>query len=400
MRKKDQRHSTDYLRVMIAGMAMVLAGCMGAPALHRAVLGYDAVTSELEQQLLLLNIARYDAGRPVHFTVTSSIAATFDWTTTVGVGGQLEESAGTNFFNFNLGASASENPTFSITPVSGQDFTKRVLTPLHEDVFEFSVTQGKKMEEVMRLMATAIRVQKLDGTLVRYIGNDPSRPKQYEEFRRIALHLEWLNVNRHLFIRSLVFAETLVADFKGVPRAEDINDGFTMGFRWRQKPDGNYKLTRLSSGRVVVTNYDPQTLSDEERWALNDKIKRNATHFVYLDIRPGYPGGDFPIQGAIKLRSMISIIRFVAAGIGQTREFAVKKDPRTGPVEEGPAVTLQINVTDAKPTANVASIKYAGKYYSVADTPWDRSVFRSLNRLFQIAVGDVEDVGIPITIAK
>ncbi len=113
-----------------------------------------------------------------------------------------------------------------------------------------------------------------------------------------------------------------------------------------------------------------------------------------------WTGGDFPIQGAIELRSLISIIRFVAGGIEPTREFAVKKDPRTGPVEEGPAVTLQINVTDAKPTADVPSVKYAGKYYSVADTPWDLSVFRSLNRLFQIAVGDVEDVGIPITISK
>lgn len=400
MRKKDQRHSTDYLRVMIVGLAMVLAGCMGPPALHRAVLGYDAVTSELEQQLLLLNIARKATGRPVHFTVTSSIAATFDWTTTVGVGGQLEESAGTNFFNFNLGASASENPTFSITPVSGQDFTKNILTPFPDGVFEFSVIQYRKIGEMIRVMGERIRIQKLDGSFVRSIKNDPLYPKQYEEFRRIALHLEWLNGNQQLFISSLVFVETLVADFKGVPRAEDINDGFTMGLRWRQKPDGNYKLTRLSSGRVAVTNYDPKRLSDDERWALNDKIKKNPAHFVYLDIRPGYPGGDFPIQGAIELRSMISIIRFVAGGIEQTREFAVKKDPRTGPVEEGPAVTLQINVTDAKPTADLPSVKYAGKYYSVADTPWDLSVFRSLNRLFQIAVGDVEDVGIPITIAK
>jgi hypothetical protein len=115
MRKKDQRHSTGSLRVMIVGVAMVLAGCMGPPALNRAVLGYDKVTAQLEQKILLLNIARFDNGEPVHFTTTSSIAATFDWTTTVGVGGQLEESAGTNFFNFNLGASASENPTFSIS---------------------------------------------------------------------------------------------------------------------------------------------------------------------------------------------------------------------------------------------------------------------------------------------
>ena len=400
MRKGDQRHSTDYFSLMIVGLAMVLAGCMGPPALHRAVLGYDAVTSELEQRLLLLNIARKAKGRPVHFTVTSSIAATFDWTTTAGVGGQLEESGGMNFFNFNLGGSASENPTFSITPISGQDFTKNILTPFLDSVFEFSVVQYRKIGEMIRVMGERIRIQKLDGRFVRSIKNDPSSPKQYEEFRRMAMHLDWLNINQNLFISSLVFVETLVADFKGVPRAEDINDGFGLGLRWRQKPDGNYKLTRLSTGRVAVTNYDPKTLTEDERWALNDKIKKNPAHFVYLDIRPGHPGGDFPIQGAIELRSMISIIRFIAAGIGKTREFAVKKDPRTGRVEEGPAVTLQINVTDAKPTADFASVKYAGKYYSVADVPWDKAVFRSLNRLFQIAVGDVQDVGIPITISK
>jgi len=400
MRKEDQRHSTDYFSLMIVGLAMVFAGCMGPPTLHRAVIGYDVVTSGLEQRLLLLNIARKAAGRPVHFTVTSSIAATFDWTTTVGVGGQLEDSGGTNFFNFNLGGSASENPTFSITPISGQEFTKNILTPFHYGVFEFSTTQYRRIGEVMRLMGAAIRVQKLDGSFVRLIRNDPLLPKQYEEFRRIVLHLQWLDDNQLLFVRSLVFVETLVTDFKGVPRAEDINDGFSLGLRWRQKPDGNYKLTRLSTGRLVVTNYDPRLLSDDERWALNDKIKQNPTHFVHLDIRPGHPGGDFPIQGAIELRSMISILSFIAEGIGQTREFAVNKDPRTGPVEEDPAVTLQINVTDAKPTADVASVKYRGKYYSVTETPWNRSVFQSLNRLFQIAVGDVEDVGIPITISK
>ena len=76
---------------------IALSGCVGPPVLERQVLGYDEVISEIEQKLLLLNIARVDGGRPVHFTTTSSIAATFDWTTTVGVTGQIEESAGTDF---------------------------------------------------------------------------------------------------------------------------------------------------------------------------------------------------------------------------------------------------------------------------------------------------------------
>ena len=69
--------------------SLALAACAGPPVLGQQVLGYDEVAKSLDEQLLLLNIARVDNGEGVHFTSTSSIAATFDWTTTVGLGGRL-----------------------------------------------------------------------------------------------------------------------------------------------------------------------------------------------------------------------------------------------------------------------------------------------------------------------
>jgi hypothetical protein len=68
-------------------LILMLAGCVGPPALHESVLGYDQTTAELEQEILLLNIARLSQRSPVHFTVTGSIAATFDFTTSGDVGG-------------------------------------------------------------------------------------------------------------------------------------------------------------------------------------------------------------------------------------------------------------------------------------------------------------------------
>jgi hypothetical protein len=118
-----KRSNAKELALAICVSTLALGGCLGPPVLERQVLGYDEVTSEIEQKLLLINIACVDKGRPPHFTTTSSIAATFNWTTTFGVGGQLEEPSGTNFGNLNLGGSTSENPTFSILPISGQDFT-------------------------------------------------------------------------------------------------------------------------------------------------------------------------------------------------------------------------------------------------------------------------------------
>jgi hypothetical protein len=249
-------------------------------------------------------------------------------------------------------------------------------------------------------MASGIEVQTSDGAFVRFIENDPLRPEEYEEFRRIASHLQWLNNDRKLFVRSLVFEEVLIQDFKAVPRAEDVNNGFNMGLRWSQKADGNYELTRLKAGRVVVTNYDPMSLTDQQRFKLNEIIRKNPRGFVYLDIRPDGPGGDFAIRGAIKLRSMYQILRFLARGIRSVEEFDVAPDPRTGEVSFNPTNTLKINVTDSLPNDRLPSVYYDGRYYSVDGTPWDRTAFTQLNVLFQTAVGVVEDVGIPITISK
>ena len=382
-------------------MAVSIAGCAGPPVLERQVLGYDEVTSRIDQKLLLLNIARVDRGHLVHFTSTSSIAATFDWTTTLGASGQLNNTSAANFVNLNLGTSVSENPTFSIVPLSGEAFSQRILTPFSDSVFEFRVYQGGAIDRIMRLLASGIEVQHVDGRFLRFIENDPRRPREYEEFRRLAMHLRWLNDTRKLFVRSLVFEDTIVSDWKGPLKPEDINNGFKDGLQWRQKPDGSYTLSRLSAGRVVVTNVDPMALSDRERFELNERIKRNPRGFVYLDIRPEGPGGELAIHGAIKLRSMLQILAFIANGVHAAPEFDVAPDPRTGPIAENPRSTLAIEVSDAPPPeSKIASVAFEGRTYSLAKSAWDRAAFAVLGDLFQTAVGDVTQVGIPITISK
>jgi hypothetical protein len=388
------------LNLLIGVITVAISGCVGPPVLERQVLGYDEVTKTLDEKLLLLNIARVSNQEPVHFTSTSSIAATFNWTATLGVSGEVTESKGTNFLNLNIGGSASENPTFSISPISGKEFTERVATPFQDTIFEFLVFQGGRIDQAMRLMGAGIEVQKPDGRFVRFIENDPRRPKEYEEFRRIAAHLQWLNDNRELFVRPLVFNETLIADFKNTPRAEDINNGFNMGLRWRQKPNGNYELTRLKGGRIVVANFDPMALSDRQRLELDEKIKKNPSGFVYLDIEPNGPGGDLPIQGAIKLRSMFQILNFIATGIRIAPEFEVSANVPVEETNAGATATLKINITESPPSQRLPIVYYDGHYYSVNDTVWDRTTFLILSILFQTTIGRPENVGIPITISK
>jgi hypothetical protein len=388
------------LNLLTGAIGVIVSGCVGPPVLERQVLGYDEVTRTLDEKLLLLNIARVSNYEPVHFTSTSSIAATFNWTATLGASGEVTESKGSNFLNLNIGGSASENPTFSISPISGKEFTERVATPFPDTIFEFLVFQGGKISQAMRLMGAGIEVQQPNGRFVRFIENNPRRPSVYEEFRRIAAHLQWLNDNRQLFVRPLVFDETLIKDFKSTPSAGDINSGFNMGLRWRQKPGGHYELTRLKAGRVVVANFDPMALADQQRFELDEKIKKNPSGFVYLDVQPNGTGRNLPIQGAIKLRSMFQILNFIATGIRIAPEFDVTPDVPTEATDTGATATLKINITEKPPDSRLPTVYYDGHYYSVNDTVWDRTTFLILSILFQTAIGKIENVGIPITISK
>jgi hypothetical protein len=254
---------------------------------------------------------------------------------------------------------------------------------------------------VMRLGADGIEVQTREGTFARFLLNWPTHPAEYEEFRRIAMHLAWLNANRHLFVGRLSFLETTHAKLSTPPTAADVQHALEKEFRWRPvAAEGVYALERRVTGRVVITNYDPRTLSDAERQALNTRAGANPGNFVLVDIRPSHPGGDLPFFGALKLRSFNTILSFVAADHGGSREYDVTKDPRTGDSGPNPRRALGIEVTDQAPPGVLPHARYGGRSYAVADTPWDRQAFTLLYQLFQITVTDVSGVGVPITISK
>ncbi len=391
------------LAVWIAAAALAafwLVGCVGPPALHDSVIGYDEVTNQLEREIMLLNIARAHDMSSLHFTVAGSIAATFDFTTTVGFSRRWVLNNGdSDEYNLNLGGSASENPTFTIVPISGKEFTQRLVNPMPEGAYATLVFQGRKIPIVTRLMSSGLNIQNRSGQFLRFIANSPRRPEQYQEFRRFTLHLAGLWYNQNLFVRNLLFDEVVIDGLKVQPKAEDLWKG--EGLYWRLKADGTWRVTRRKKGRTLVSNYDPRSLTDEEQYALNEIARKNAGNYVMVDIRQGHPGGDMPYFGALKLRSFLDIITFVGRGIDRVPEFDVPPDPRTPePVGDNPRQTLVVNVSGRTPPGGQSKARYRGQYYTLADSAWDREAFNVLLILFQVTVSDVSQVGIPITIAK
>ena len=392
--------------IIILLVTSLLVGCVGPPALHRSVLGYDATTNRLEQEILLLNIARLSHGSPVHFTVTGSIAATFDFTTSGNFSGSIVTSPGDNIFNFGLSTSASENPTLSIVPISGEDFTKRIITPLSENPFAKLGYQDLPISIITRLMASSIEIDDKKGRRVGFMRNDVKYPDEYAAFRRFVLHLQSLQTRNKLFVNNMIFDKVILDSVKEpwdkgtIELANAVDEGMLV----QHNDDGTYKLSKRTFGRVLVSNYDSLLLSDKELYALNEIANHRPDNYVLVDIREGYPGGEFPLFGTIKLRSFFHILQFVSAGVGDSQKdlgLDIAPDLRTqGKIYHNPPLTLTINVSDTAPSDDVLYVQYENRYYWIGDSEWDRSAFMILNSLFQATVADVSEVGIPITIAK
>ncbi len=147
---RPTRHSLHSLLCLLFMLA--LSGCVSPIALNRAVLAYDeAITSAASKQLVM-NIARARHHQPIHFTAVSNVAATFNFSFNAGGTPALGGLAGTTLMPI-FGGSVAENPTISIVPIEGEEFTKRLLTPFQQSKLTLLLRQRFDVDHLLRLMA-------------------------------------------------------------------------------------------------------------------------------------------------------------------------------------------------------------------------------------------------------
>jgi hypothetical protein len=164
------------------------------------------------------------------------------------------------------------------------------------------------------------------------------------------------------------------------------------------------RLTKRVAGHIILTNYDPQLLSNDERIKLNDEADNGASNDVMVDIRGDYPGGELPLHGFFRLRSFYNVLNFIGRDLDDEPELAIDKHPATPSVRENPVHTLAISVSKTEPDDSKLSVYYEGFYYAVqaeSGYQWNREGFRLLHQIFQMTMADLAQKGAPqITISK
>ncbi|HEX4969285.1 MAG TPA: hypothetical protein VFV44_12240 [Nitrospiraceae bacterium] len=395
--------STFPARLSLATIlcSLSVTGCLSPITLNRAVTAYDEAVTEAASKQLLINIARAHQHQPIHFTGVSNIAATFDFRVSAGATPALTGDASRALMPV-FGGSVAENPTFSIVPIEGEEFTKRLLTPFQETKFILLLRQRYDIDLMLRLMAQELRIRE-NGQEVAY-RNMPADRKGYEIFRRVVTHLSAIQDQNQLHAEPLVYNRTWT-----IPANSVTAEGFQALQKeylvtYNQK-DNTYTLRKQILGRTLITNYDPDTLSPEERARLIDETEEGHLNDVSFDIRPGHVGGEYPLKGDFRLRSFNTILNFLGRSLEEDPEYHVDKDPRTPAIQENPVNTMELLLSDGSPSDADLSIKSHGKYYAVNTrgplARWNREAFQLLYLLFQMTVTDMPRVGVPsITIAK
>lgn len=378
-----------------------LSGCLSPITLTRATIAYDEAITESQSKQLLVNIARAQHHQPIHFTGVSNVAATFDFRFTAGATPALTGDASRTILPV-VGGSVAENPTISIAPIEGEEFTQRLLTPFHEAKLTLLLRQGIDIDLLLRLMAKELRLGHRDGAVA--YRNNPSDKVGYEMFRQVVLHLSAIQDHNSLYVEPLSVERswTIPADSITAEGFKALEQEYQVAYH---APDKTFTLRKQVEGGTLITNYDPNLLSREERARLQSENERGLTHDVTFDIRPGHFGGEWPLKGDFRLRSFNAMLNFLGLSIAEEPEYHVEKDRRTPDVAENPVKTMDLIMSPSALSGVDLTMKSHGHYYAVNTTGpqarWNREAFKLLSQLFQMTVTEIPRAGVPsITIAK
>jgi hypothetical protein len=300
-----------------------------------------------------------------------------------------------------FGGSMSENPTISIVPIEGEEFTRRLLTPFQENKFTMLLRQGVDVDLLLRLLAGELRLNGSSKPAKIYL-NQPSDGDGYPLFRQAVLHLSSVQDRHQLFVEPLMFEQhwLLPAASLTAEQLSNLQKDYQVEYFSDKQ---QVKLSKQIIGRIVLTNYDPSTLSNEERIRMHEKASQGANNDVSIDIRAGYPGGEWPLHGVFRLRSFHNVLNFIGQSISDDLEYAVEKHSKTPHIAENPVNTLGLLVSDSRPDSDM-SVKLGEQYYALQPETgyqWNREGFRLLYQIFQMTMTDLSQQAAPeITISK
>jgi hypothetical protein len=378
------------------------AGCSVGPtvlATNRA--GYNVAAQRSASEQLLLNMVRLKYREPMLFLQIGSITSHFNYSADATVSGTFPEGAA-DTHGAGLGASVSEQPTLSYTPLEGKAFANRILTETDMGTFTLLVRGGWNIDILMRTM-----VERL-GPMRNYpAASEPgAAPTPYERF--LELTRLWRASQRAGNLRFLRLSGDPVTVADDVP-AEEVTLSSLIaageaGYSLQPREDGRYRLQSPGTASLVVAVAYPDAETADRADALlgvepertvrddgtvRELLRLTASHDYYAREPDAREPNEVPIQ----LRSYSDLLYYVAQGIevpaaheaaGLTKIY---RDVHDRPVDRRRFTRdlLDVRCSALAPAGAFVAVPYRGRWFYIADSDTaSKDAFTLLDIIFAL----------------
>jgi hypothetical protein len=191
---RNVHHSVGFLRdprpisaALVALIALSLAGCasIGPSMIKRDRVNYQEVLTESWKSQVLLNIVRIRYADPPFFLDVGSIVNSYSWEAGANLGGTFGASSADTT---TLGATGryTDRPTITYSPITGDKFTKSIMTPLAPAAILSFAQAGYPVDLLFRLCVRAVNgVYNRSAAYALRRPSDPAFDTVIETLRRL-----------------------------------------------------------------------------------------------------------------------------------------------------------------------------------------------------------------------
>jgi len=310
----------------IAAVAPLLLGAcssFGPRTLQQSRLEYNETVKSTTEEQLLLNIVRLRYTDTPSSLAVSAIAAQFERTQAVGLtpfftaaGGDINRSFTSVLPQAQI--LMADRPTFSLTPLDDQDFTRKLFTPLPLDAIIYLAKTTWPISTVFRLYLENLNWVSNAQTAS---GPTPALAPDFNDFRRGIQALQNLQDQGHI-----VFGLDERTESAGGPlpaasvKASDIIEAAKNGYEYR--PDDNGKTWSLiRKTQQPVMRISPGAVETQDLHTLHQvfKLKPGLNKYdITQEALSPFPA-TFPPEGVtsfdLETRSLLQALYFVSHGV-------------------------------------------------------------------------------------
>ena len=406
-------------RALEITLALLLcAGCsaFGPSMLETSRLQYNEVVKKTTEEQLLLNIVRLRYTDTPSSLAVSAIAAQFEITKNfqitpffVASGAEIAKSYAAVLPQ--LGIAGADRPTFSLTPLDDQEFTRKLFTPLPLDGIIYLAKTTWPIATVFRLYLENLNWVSNAQTAS---GPTPKVAPTYREFLQGVRGLQALQERG-----QVVFSVEERAEVQGSPlpagsvTARDIVEAAKSGYEYRLDDAGAWTLVKKTTQPVLLVDPQAAESPDMRDVARAFRLRSGLTRFpITQETFSPFPA-TYPKEGVtgldLETRSLLQALYFVSHGIDVPAEHAtaglvtVTRDAGGAPfdwrqVTDGLFRVHSVKSDKRPPNAHVA-VPYKGHWFYIDETDQDtKSTFSLLVELSRLELAGKAGPGPVLTL--